>query len=100
MCPTIVKKQMDEQYKEIMKLKSELKTANLKLKMKKNELEKEIKITNQVELIRFKDEIELAFRQKLEEEKLKNIKRRVEEINLLKEENFSLKKQLEGKDKK
>jgi len=46
MCPTIVKKQMDEQYKEIMKLKSELKTANLKLKMKKNELEKEIKITN------------------------------------------------------
>ena len=53
---------MDEQYKEVMRLKSELKTANLKLKMKKNELEKEIKVSNQVGLIKFKDEIELSFR--------------------------------------
>jgi len=37
---------MDEQYKEIMRLKSELKTASLKLKMKKSELEKEIKISS------------------------------------------------------
>ena len=70
-CPTIVKKQLDEQFQEIKKLREDLKSATLKLNQRKQEFERHAAVDMKVELIKHKDKIETIFRQKLEDEKLK-----------------------------
>ena len=47
-----------------------------------------------VELIKHKDKIETIFRQKLEDEKLKQTKKKVEEMDEILKENFALKKEI------
>ena len=70
-CPTIVKKQLDEQYFEIKKLKEELKSATLRLNQRKQEFERHAAVEMKVELNKHKDKVEQMFRQKLEDEKIK-----------------------------
>ena len=76
-CPTIVKKQMDDQYQEIMHLKEELRSANLKLNQRKQEFERHAAVDMKVDLIKHKDKIEALCRQKLEDEKVKLNKKKV-----------------------
>jgi len=76
-CPTIVKKQMDDQYQEIMQLKEELRSANLKLNQRKQEFERHAAVDMKVDLIKHKDKIEAVCRQKLEDEKVKLNKKKV-----------------------
>lgn len=47
-----------------------------------------------VELIKHKDKIDAMYRQKLEDEKQKLSKQKVEEMDLVIKENFQLKKEL------
>ena len=47
-----------------------------------------------VQLLKHKDQIENAFRQKLEDEKKNMLKNKVEEMDMILQENFHLKKEL------
>ena len=61
-CPTIVKKQLDEQYLEIRTLREELRTATLKLNQKKQEFERTSAVEMKVQLMKHKDQIEAVCR--------------------------------------
>ena len=93
-CPTIVKKQLDEQYFEIKKLKEELKSATLRLNQRKQEFERHAAVEMKVELIKHKDKVEQMYRQKLEDEKLKQTKAKVQEMDSIIKENYTLKKEI------
>jgi hypothetical protein len=93
-CPTIVKKQLDEQYFEIKKLKEELKSASLRLNQRKQEFERHAAVEMKVELIKHKDKVEQMYRQKLEDEKLKQTKAKVQEMDSIIKENYTLKKEI------
>ena len=93
-CPTIVKKQMDDQYQELVLLKEQLRSANLKLNQRKQEFERHAAVDMKVDLIKHKDKIETLARQKLEDEKVKLNKKKVQEMDEILQENFALKKQV------
>jgi hypothetical protein len=93
-CPTIVKKQMDDQYQELVLLKEQLRSANLKLNQRKQEFERHAAVDMKVDLIKHKDKIEALARQKLEDEKVKLNKKKVQEMDEILQENFALKKQV------
>ena len=76
-CPSIVKKQLDEQYKKINTVTTELRECKLKLNQKKAEFDRHAKVEMQVELTKYKDKIEQQFRKKAEEDKLKMNKLKV-----------------------
>ena len=82
-CPTIVKKQLDEQYQQIKQLKDELRQVTLKLNQRKAEFERHAAVEMKVELIKHKDQIDSMYRQKLEDEKQKLTKKKVEEMDLI-----------------
>lgn len=90
-CPSIVKKQLDEQHKDIKKLKEELRAANLRLNQKKNDFNRHAAVDMKIELQKHKDKVEQGFRKKLEEDKLKMNKQKVMEMDQLMQENFALK---------
>lgn len=93
-CPTIVKKQLDEQYQQIRQFKEDLKQANLKLNQRKQEFERHMAVEMKVDLMKHKDKMETMFRQKLEDEKMKLNKKKVEEMDMILQENFQLKKEV------
>jgi len=93
-CPTIVKKQLDAQYEEIRQLREEVKLASAKLNQRKQEFERHAGVEMKVALLKHKDRIEGSFRQKLEEEKKALTKKKVEEMDMVLQENFALKKEL------
>lgn len=99
-CPSIVKKQLDEQHKEIKELRDQLKHANVRITQKKNDFNRQAALEMKVELQRHKDKIEQGFRKKFEEDKLKINKQKVVEMDHLMQENFNLKKQLVELEKK
>lgn len=86
-CPSIVKKQLDKQQAEIAELNSKLKEAELKLVMRKNEFEKSQNAALKNELMKHKEKIEGIYKLKLEDEKRKILKQRVDEIDRLMKEN-------------
>ena len=80
-CPTIVKKQLDKQNEEIADLKAKLREADLKIQMKKNDFEKLQAATMKKEIMKHKENIEIIYKRKLEDEKRKLLKQRVEEVD-------------------
>lgn len=103
-CPGIVKKQLDQQHDEIKSLKEKLKAATVRLNQRKAEFERHAAVEMKVQLLKHKDHIENAFRQKLEDEKKNMLKNKVEEMDMILQENFHLKKELmalkKGQEKK
>ena len=86
-CPSIVKKQLDKQNDEIVSLKVQLKEAQLKIQMRKNEFERMQSATMKKDLLTHKEKIETIYKRKLDEEKRKLIKQRVDEVDKLMKEN-------------
>ena len=80
-CPSIVKKQLDKQNKEISELHSKLKETELRLAMKKTDFERVHSLTMKKDLMKHKENIETIYKRKLEDEKRKLIKQRVEEVD-------------------
>lgn len=76
-CPSIVKKQLDEQHRKIKKLNEDLRSANLRLTQKKNEFNRHAAVEAKIELQKHKDKVEQGFRKKFEEDKLKMNKKKV-----------------------
>lgn len=93
-CPSIVKKQLDEQHKKIKELDEKLRSANLRVNQKKDEFNRHAQVEMKLELQKHKDKVEQGFRKKLEEDKLKMNKQKVKEMDQLMQENFALKKQV------
>jgi hypothetical protein len=93
-CPTIVKKQLDQQFMEIKQLKEDLKAATLKLNQRKSDFDRQAAVEVKVELMKHKDKMDLSYRQKLEDEKKALMKQKVEEMDMILQENFQLKKEL------
>jgi hypothetical protein len=62
---------LDEQFQEIKTLREQLKSATLRINQRKQEFDRHAAVEMKVELIKHKDKIELIFRQKLEDEKIK-----------------------------
>eukprot|EP00347_Sterkiella_histriomuscorum_P004429 403360492 len=93
-CPSIVKKQLDEQSKEIKELKSILKEQELKLKMKKNDFDKVSGLEMKKDLMKHKEKIESIYRQKMEDEKRRILKTQMDEFEDLVKENKTLKDEL------
>ena len=89
-CPTIVKKQLDKQNEENADLKAKLREADLKIQMKKNDFEKLQAATMKKEIMKHKENIEIIYKRKLEDEKRKLLKQRVEEVDQLMKENKRL----------
>ena len=99
-CPSIVKKQLDEQHTQIKELREQLRHANMRISQKKNEFNRQAAVEMKLELQKHKDKIEQGFRKKFEEEKLKQNKQKVKELDHLMQENFTLKKQVVEFEKK
>lgn len=89
-CPTIVKKQLDRQNDEIAELKAKLREADVKIQMKKNDFERSQAATTKKELMKHKENIENIYKRKLEDEKRKLLKSRVDEVDRLVKENKKL----------
>eukprot|EP00350_Pseudokeronopsis_sp_OXSARD2_P010551 CAMPEP_0170567990 /NCGR_PEP_ID=MMETSP0211-20121228/80843_1 /TAXON_ID=311385 /ORGANISM="Pseudokeronopsis sp., Strain OXSARD2" /LENGTH=156 /DNA_ID=CAMNT_0010889621 /DNA_START=1505 /DNA_END=1975 /DNA_ORIENTATION=+ len=73
-CPDIIKKQMEEQNREIRELKMKIKEQDLRLNMKKSEFDKVNSAHMKKEILKHKEKIEQIFRTKLDEEKRKVLK--------------------------
>ena len=71
-----------------------MKTAQLKLNMKKSEFERVCGVQMKMQLIKHKDKAEDAYRKKLEAERLKLNKLKLKEFDDLMKENFELKKEI------
>lgn len=80
-CPSIVKKQLDRQSDEIGELSSKLREAELKLGLRKNEFERIVGAKMKVDLMKHKENIEKIYNRRLEEEKRKLLKQRVDEVD-------------------
>ena len=93
-CPLIVKKQLDDQAQHIKLLTQELRAANLRLNQRKADFERHSAVEAKVELMKHKDKVETMYRQKMEDEKLKATKKKVEEMDAIFQENFVLKKEM------
>ena len=96
-CPTIVKKQLDKQSDEIENLNLQLREVNLKLTQRRTEMERNYQSQMKQELLKHKEKIESIYREKLDEEKRKVLKQRVEEIERLMKENRVLNQKLSAK---
>ena len=86
-CPTIVKKQLDKQSEEIESLSLQLREVNLKLTQRKHEMERTFQAQMKSELLKHKERIESIYREKLDDEKRKVLKLKVDEIDKLMKEN-------------
>ena len=75
-------------------MRAELRTANLKMAQKKADFDRVASVEAKLELTRHKDRTEQAFRKKLEQERLKMNKSKLQEIDEIMQENFTLKKEL------
>ncbi|CDW74020.1 UNKNOWN [Stylonychia lemnae] len=93
-CPSIVKKQLDEQSKEIKELRMQIKEFELKLKLRKNDFDKVQGVEMKKDLMKHKEKIESIYRQKLEDEKRRILKMQMEEFEDLVKENKELKDEL------
>ena len=93
-CPGIVKKQLDSQQQEIRNLREQLKASTVRLNQRKAEFERYANVELKVTLLKHKDQIENSFRQKLEDEKKNMLKKKVEEMDMIMQENFHLKKEV------
>ena len=71
-----------------------MKICNAKLNQRKQEFERHAGVEMKVALLKHKDKIEQGFRQKLEEEKKSLTKKKVEEMDMILQENFALKKEM------
>ena len=89
-CPTIVKKQLDRQNEEIAELKGKLREATVKIQMKKNDFEKAQAGQMKKELMKHRENIENIYKRKLEDEKRKLLKSKVDEVDRLMKENKRL----------
>ena len=96
-CPSIVKKQLDKQNQEMAEVKSKLKETELKLAMRKTDFERIHSLNMKKDLMKHKENIEAIYKRKLEDEKRKLIKQRVDEVHKLMEENKSLKEKIQAK---
>ena len=96
-CPTIVKKQLDKQNDEISELKVKLREADVKIQMRKNEFERQQAATMKKELMKHKENIENIYKRKLEDEKRKLLKQRVDEVDQLMKENKRLNAKISAK---
>ena len=96
-CPSIVKKQLDQQSDQIGELNSKLREAELKLNMRKNEFERLAGAKMKSELMKHKENIEKIYNRRLEEEKRKLLKQRVDEVDKLVKENKVLTAKISAK---
>ena len=96
-CPTIVKKQLDKQNAEISELKGKLREADVKIQMKKNDFEKQQAATMKKELMKHKENIENIYKRRLEDEKRKLLKQKVDEVDRLMKENKKLNAKISAK---
>jgi hypothetical protein len=72
----------------------DLKAAKLRLNQRKAEFERQAEVDMKVQLLKHKDQLEASFRQKLEDDKKNLIQKRVEEMDMILQENFQLKKEV------
>ena len=96
-CPGIVKKQLDKQNQELAETRSKLKESELKLAMRKTDFERVHSLNMKKDLMKHKENIEAIYKRKLEDEKRKLIKQRVDEVHKLMEENKQLKEKIQAK---
>lgn len=96
-CPTIVKKQLDKQNAEISELKGKLREADVKIQMKKNDFEKQQAANMKKELMKHKENIENIYKRRLEDEKRKLLKQKVDEVDRLMKENKKLNAKISAK---
>ena len=96
-CPTIVKKQLDRQNEEIAELKAKLREATVKIQMKKNDFEKAQAAQMKKDLMKHRENIENIYKRKLEDEKRKLLKSKVEEVDRLMKENKRLNAKIAAK---
>ena len=93
-CPLIVRKQLEEQAKTIREQKELLKEYELKLRLKKNDYDRVQGIEAKKEIMQHKERAEALFRQKLDDEKRKMLKGRLEEFEAMVAENKNLKEEI------
>jgi hypothetical protein len=96
-CHGIVKKQLDKQQQEIYELSQKCKEYELRLSMKKNDEDKSNNAVIKAELMKHKEKIENIYKTKLEDEKRKILKQRVDEIDRLLNENKRLNAKIAAK---
>ena len=78
-------------------MKSKLKETELKLAMRKTDFERVHSLNMKKDLMKHKENIEAIYKRKLEDEKRKLLKQRVDEVHKLMEENKSLKEKIQAK---
>lgn len=93
-CPGIVKKQLDKQASEIENLNSTVKELNLKLTQRRTDFERQHQTQLKSDLMKHKEKIEAIYKEKLDEEKRKLLKGRVDEMDKLIKENKRLNQQI------
>ena len=86
-----MKKQLDEQSKEIKELQQLVKEQELKLKLRRNDFDKVQGLEVKKDIMKHKEKIEAIFRQKLEDEKRRILKTQMEEFEEIVKENKELK---------
>ena len=74
-----------------------MRELNLKLQQKKTDVEREAKHLMKTDLMKHKERIEAIYREKLDEEKRKVLKGRVDEIDRLMKENKRLNEKISAK---
>ena len=92
-----MKKQLDKQNQELAETRSKLKESELKLAMRKTDFERVHSLNMKKDLMKHKENIEAIYKRKLEDEKRKLIKQRVDEVHKLMEENKQLKEKIQAK---